>query len=353
MTTGVPATSRAVTFREFGGPEVLKVEQVPTPEPGPGEVLVRVEAVSVGRLLDVVARSGRHPYAKFEFPHVLGAEHAGTVAALGDGVEGVSVGARVAVFPIVLTGEDRLTRAGRADLSPRIRLIGTHLRGAYADYAVAPAGNLLPIPDGMSAPDAVALVLAASVAVHQFEQAGGIGPDSRVIVQGATSALGSTTALYARHLGATVIVGSREPAKRERLAELGFEHVMDASDPEFAARARELFDGEGADVVVDNLGEAGLWSHSCDALAPGGAIVSSGAFLGREVTVNLQRLYSQGHRLVGVRSGTLDAAHRAWQEVDRGFRSVVDRTFALDDAPAAHAYVEAGGNVGRVALVTA
>jgi NADPH:quinone reductase-like Zn-dependent oxidoreductase len=344
---------RAVTFREFGGPEVLRVEEMPTPKPGRGEVLVRVEAVSVGRLLDLVARSGKHPYMTFTFPHILGADHAGVVAQLGEGVEGVAVGDRVAVFPVVLEGEDKMTRAGRADLSPGVRIIGTHRPGAYAQYTAVPAENLLPMPADLSPSDAVAVVLAAAVAENQFHHAGGVGPGSRVIVQGATSALGSTTALYALHRGADVVVGSRDPAKRDRLREIGFAHVLDCNPSDFATRAREAFGGEGADVVVDNLGEPTLWDCGFDALGPGGTVVSSGAFLGRIVPLNLQRLYSQGHRIVGVRSGTLASARRAWTEVEQGFRSVVDRTFPLEDAPAAHAYVEAGGNVGRVALTIA
>jgi NADPH:quinone reductase-like Zn-dependent oxidoreductase len=122
--------------------------------------------------------------------------------------------------------------------------------------------------------------------------------------------------------------------------------------PSFADKVREVFDGHGADIVIDNLGDPLVWTHGMDALAPGGAMVSSGAFLGRTVPVDLQRLYSFGQRVIGVRSGNLSAAQRLWREAAAGFRSVVDRTFPLTEARRAHEYVEASANVGRVALLT-
>jgi NADPH:quinone reductase-like Zn-dependent oxidoreductase len=340
----------AMPFRSFGEPEVLLSEVMTTPKPRPDEVLVRVAAVSVGRLLDLLARSGNHPYAHFSFPHVLGAEHAGTVVALGSQVTTVSIGDRVAVFPVIVTGDDEQTRAGYPELSPSVELLGTHRQGAYAEYCSVPATNVRVVPDGMSPEDAVALVLAGAVAMNQFMRVGGVGEGTRIIVIGATSALGSTTALLARHLGANVIVTSRSAEKRDRLRALGFEHVLNASDEVFVEEVKRIFAGRGAHVVVDNIGLADIWQRDQQCLAPGGAIVSSGAFLGLEAPVNLKTLYSFGHRIIGVRTGNLASLDRLWAEVDRGFRSVVDRTFMITDAPSAHHYIEAGENVGRVLL---
>ncbi|ANI40577.1 zinc-binding dehydrogenase [Mycolicibacterium vaccae] len=342
---------RAVTFHEFGGPDVLRVDEIPTPRPGPGEVLLRVAAVSVGRLLDVVARSGRHPYAKYTFPHVLGAEHVGVVAAVGDTVTGVAPGDRVATFPLVTDPACPFVAAGHPELSPTGRIIGTHLPGAYCDYIAVPATNVSAVPDDISPADAVALALAGAVAMNQFTRAG-LEPGHRVIVQGASSALGSTTALLARHLGARVIVTSRSEHKRARLRALGFDTVLEGASPTFAADARAAFDGHGADLVIDNLGDPRVWANGMDALAIGGAMVSSGAFIGRTVPVDLQRLYTLGQRVIGVRTGNLAAADRVWKEAAAGFRSVVDRTFAMSEASRAHEYVESDAGVGRVALLT-
>ena len=342
---------RAVTFHEFGGPEVLRIDEVSTPWPVYGEVLIRIAAVSVGRLLDLVARSGRHPYATFTLPHVLGAEHAGTVAAIGDGVTEFEIGDRVATFPLLIDPHCPMAEAGLPELSPTARIIGTHLPGAYCDYLAVPATNVFTVPDGVGPADAVALALAGVVAMNQFTRTE-LQPGQRVIVQGASSALGSTTALLARHLGARVVVTSRHDHKRARLRALGFDTVLDGTLATFADDARTAFDGRGADLVVDNLGDPQVWSHGMDALAAGGAMVSSGAFVGGTVPVDLQRLYSFGQRIIGVRSGNLAAARRLWEEASLGFRSVVDRTFPLSQASAAHEYVESDANVGRVALLT-
>lgn len=340
-----------MVFREFGEPEVLHFETVPVPELGPGDILVKVGAVSLGRLLDLLARSGKHPYATFSFPHILGGEHAGTVAAVADDVTSVSVGDRVAIFPVVLLEENEYTRSGYADISPAVEIVGTHRPGAYGRYVRVPASNASIVPEGVSPEQASALASVGAVATCQFERVGGVGEGSRVIVQGATSALGLTTALLAKHLGAEVVVSSRHESKRARLAALGFEHVFDAIDTDFASRARAAFGGEGAHVVVDNLGAPLVWDHGFDALRPGGAVVSSGAFLGQRVSMNLQQLYSTGIRIVGVRTGTPESVRALWAEVAKGFRTVVDRSFPLAEAAAAHHYVEDGSNVGKVVLV--
>jgi len=347
----IPKTMTAVTFREFGGPEVLQQETLPVPEIGPNDVLVRVAAVSVGRLLDLAARSGKHPYASFSFPHVLGAEHAGIVAAVGSSVTHVARGNRIAVFPVVVDGEDELTRAGYSELSELVQLIGTHRQGAYAEYSAVPASNVTKVPANVTPREAVAVALAGAVANNQFDRAGGIGPGSRVIVQGATSALGSTTALLAKYLGAQVIVSSRYQDKREKLRALGFEHVLDGVEPRFVDEVHAVFGPEGANVIIDNLGSPMVWEHGMQVLARGGTIVSSGAFLGHQVPLNLQRLYSLGQRIVGVRTGNHTSVAKLWRQVENGFRSVSDKAFLLEDASLAHEYVERGDNVGRVCLV--
>lgn len=345
----LPGTMTAVTFRQFGGPDVLHPEEVQVPPLARDHVLIRVGAVSVGRLLDLVARSGNHPYARFSFPHILGAEHAGVVAAIGADVTGHRIGDHVATFPVVTDPNCPVVQAGYGELSPTLQIIGTHRQGAYAQYAAVPARNVFSVPDGLSPSDAVAVALAGAVAMNQLHRAGFV-PGQRLVVQGATSALGSTTALLAQHLGAELIVTSRHADKRKRLSALGFANVLDSTSVSLAQDIRDIFTGRGSDIVVDNLGDLALWTKGMDALAPGGAMVTSGAFLGREVTVDLQRLYSQGQRIIGVRTGNLESATRMWAEVHKGFRSVVDRTFPLRSASEAHRYVECSSNVGRVTL---
>jgi NADPH:quinone reductase-like Zn-dependent oxidoreductase len=345
-----PTVMRAVVLPAFGPPEVLREQLIPTPVPARGEVLVQVAAVSIGRLLDVAARAGRHPYPGFAFPHVLGAEHAGVVAAVGPGVTGWHVGQRVAAFPVVTDGTCHYCLLGYDELCENLQLIGIHRAGAYAQYVAVPARNLHVVPPDISPAQATGLALSGAVAMNQLSRSGFL-PGRWVLVQGASSALGSLTVSLALHLGARVIAASRIAAKRERLAVLGADAVLDPLAPGFAEEVRALADGRGADIVVDSLGDERIWETSLASLAPAGTLVSSGAFLGRHVQVDLPRLYLQGQRILGVRSGSAASIAALWTEVDRGFRPVLDSTFPLEDAAGAHRYLEDGQNVGRVSLV--
>lgn len=349
--TAAGATMRAVVFREFGAPEVLHTEEIPVPAVRPGEVLVQVAAVSVGRFLDLAARAGVHPYRGYTFPHVLGAEHAGLVAAAGAGVTGWQAGDRVACFPALTDGTCRFCRDGYQELCTSLTLIGTHRPGAYAEYVAVPADSLYRVPDGVSPVQATGLALSGVVAMNQLRRAG-FRPGQWVLVQGASSGLGSVTASLAAHLGGQVFAASRSEAKRDRLrAMLNVKATLDPADPDFAGQVRELTGGHGADIVVDSLGEPALFQLSLASLAPGGTLVSSGAFLGRDVTVDLPRLYLNGQRIVGVRTGNPASAEALWAEVGRGFRAPLDTTFPLADAALAHRYLAGEQNTGRVALL--
>lgn len=345
-----PAQMRAVVLPGFGPAEVLREETLPAPRPGPGEVLVQVAAVSIGRLLDVAARAGRHPYPGFRFPHVLGAEHAGLVAATGQGVTGWQPGQRVAAFPVVTDGTCHYCRRGYDELCESLQLIGIHRPGAYAQYVTVPARNLQLVPDDISPAQATGLALSGAVAMNQLRRAG-FEPGQWVLVQGASSALGSLTVSLALHLGAHVIAASRSPAKRERLALLQADAVVDPLAPDLTGQVRDRTQGRGADIVIDSLGEPAIWASSLSCLAPTGSLVSSGAFLGRQVTVDLPSLYLQGQRIIGVRSGNAASISALWSEVAHGFRPVLDTSFPLSQAAAAHRYLEDGQNVGRVSLL--
>jgi NADPH:quinone reductase-like Zn-dependent oxidoreductase len=347
----IPDTMSAVVFDRFGPPEVLRLDTVATPGPGPGEVLVRVAAVCVGRFLDVALRAGRHP-VKPELPHVLGVEHAGTVVAVGDDVRDIAVGQHVAVWPVLGCDDCAPCAAGSKEACARLRIGGVHGPGAYAEYTAVPAGAVWAIPDDLDPATAAGVALAGPVAMNQLQQAG-LRAGDWVLVAGAASALGATTAELARHLGARVIGTSRAAWKRERLLGLGLEAALDPTADSFADDVRALTGGAGVAVTVDDLGDPDIFARLTDVLAPQGVLVSSGAFLGGTVPLNLARLYTLNQRILGVRTGN-DASGRAlWAEVGRGFRPVVDRSFPLEAAAVAHRFLEADDNMGRIVLTTA
>jgi len=346
-----PATMHAVVFTRFGGPEVLEVTEVPVPAVGAGEVLVRVAAVSVGRLLDLTARAGTHPYARFVLPHVLGAEHAGTVAAVGDGVREVKAGDQVAVFPVLTCGSCRACREGATEACPRLQIMGVHRPGAYAEYTVVPAANVHVLPAGLDPWTAAGLALAGPVAYNQLSQAG-LRPEDWVLVQGGSSALGSQTAALAVHLGARVIGTSRFAAKRERMLEIGMIAAVDSASPAFVEEVLALTGGAGVNIAVDNLGDERVFEETLAVLGTRGTVVTSGAFLGQKPRLDLMRLYSRCQRIIGVRTGNAASAAALWREVDRGFRPVVDRAFPARRAADAHRYLEQDSSMGRVVLTT-
>lgn len=348
----VPEQMRAMVFRRFGDPDVLEVAEIPTPQPGPGEVLVRVAAVSVGRLLDLTARAGTHPYARFVLPHVLGAEHAGIVAAVGEGVSALTAGQKVAVFPVVTCGQCEACTSDRPEACDSLQIIGVHRPGAYAEYSLVPAGNVHVVPEGISPTTAAGLALAGAVAANQLTQAGFRSGDW-VLVQGASSALGSLTAALVEHLGGRVIATSRAEWKRDRLRELGATATFDPTSSTFVADVLALTEGRGVPLAIDDLGDPEIWARTMATLATCGTVVTSGAFLGGKVEVDLMRLYSRNQRIIGVRTGNLASAARLWEEVERGFRPVVDRAFPIARAADAHRYLESDSNMGRVALTTA
>ena len=349
---GLPRRMRVMAFDRFGDPDVLHIQEVDTPTPGPGDVAVRVAAVSVGRLLDLSARAGTHPYARIELPHVLGAEHAGTVAAVGEGVDSVRPGDHVAVVHLLTCGYCAACLDGAIEACESAQIMGVHTQGAYAEYTVVPEPNVFVVPKGVGPEEATALVWSGAVAENQFEQAE-LKPGEWVLVHGASSALGSLTAALAVHRGARVIAGSRWVEKRERLLELKVEAVVDPTDPCFTEHVRNVTGGAGVDLVIDNLGEPTIWSATMEILAMRGRVVTSGAFLGGKVELDLLRLYSRSQRIIGVRSGNLRSARRVWSAAAAGLRPVIDRSFPIGRAADAHRYLEASANTGRVMLTTA
>ena len=356
----LPTTMDATVATGFGDPDVLVTARLPVPEPGEDEVLVRVGAVGVGRTLDLAARAGRHPYPGYRFPHVFGSEHAGTVVALGSSAAGperagaIRVGDRVAVYPSVVCGECAACRSGRTEACSRLEIVGMHRQGADAEYAAVPAANVHVIApataDAMDPATAAALALSGPVSTHQLREAN-LRAGDWVVVQGATSALASVTAALAVHLGARVIGTSRSPAKRAVLEGLGLSAVLDSGADDLTEQVLELTGGAGVAVVVDDLGDPGLFAVSTAVLATLGTVVTSGAFLGPVVPLDLGRLYLRSQRVVGVRTGTSESVGAFWREVDAGFRPPVDAAFPLERAAEAHRHVESDTGIGRVVLV--
>lgn len=254
---------KAVRLHRHGTPDVLVHEDVPEPVPGPGQVLVRVESAAVN-YADVMRRRG-DPYPfPTPLPFTPGGEVAGTVAALGDGVDGPPAG------------------------TPVFALVGNDGANGYAQYAVADAPQVIPIPPGLGVDEASAIVVAGSSALLLLTEAARLVAGESIVIQGAAGGVGGYALQLAKLLGAgQVIAAASSPAKREAALALGADAVVDYTRPDWPERVRELTAGLGADVVLETSGgEVAAQSLRC--LAPFGRLVVQGAASGRPLVLDSQ-----------------------------------------------------------------
>jgi L-gulonate 5-dehydrogenase len=340
---------KAAVIYEFGPADVLKIEDTPAPRPGSGEALVNVHAVRVGGLLDIGTRAGRNPFARLTFPHILGADFAGEVAEVGQGVAKLKAGDRVAVSPFIACGSCPACKAGRDYGCGTAQMIGVHRQGSYAEQVAVPERIVRRIPSTISYEQAAAMALSGPVAFTQLSVAG-LKEGDWVLVTAAASGLGLVTSLVAKALGARVIATSRKDWKREMLRGRGFAAVLDTDDDAFVDQVRDLTGGEGVAIAIDNTSSAKMFPKVCAALGRLGVIVSSGAQVAEAVPLDLRSLYLKSQSVIGVRTHTQAALDGFWRLAGNGLETLVDRTFPLDEVADAHRYVEAEKNFGRVVL---
>ena len=346
---------RAVLMRRFGAEDVLQIEDVPTPEPSPGEALVRVGAVEVSRTRDVATRGGNHPFSKqVALPRILGGDFAGTVAAVGAGVDAGLVGRRVVASLTQTCGECEACRGGHRERCPRLSMLGIHRDGSYAELAVVNAAALAPIPDDLPLPQAAALAADGAIAFAQLGLAGA-GPGTTLLVTGATGALGSTLAALGVHLGARTVGLARRPGQIP--AGLDLAGRLDAADPGLTEALLALAP-DGVDAAVDNVAAPQAFRSYFPALAVGARIVCSGAIGDPELPVlpvPAAPLYMKSISLLGMRTARAADFAGFWELVAGGFRlppGLVDE-LPLERAAEAHARIAAGEQLGHTVLTVA
>jgi zinc-binding alcohol dehydrogenase/oxidoreductase len=323
---------KAVRIHEDGGPEVLRYEDVPDPVAGPGEVLIRLRAASVNRL-DLWVRQGRPSVPK---PRILGADGAGIVEALGEGSDGMQIGDRVVINPGLAHGS-------------HITVLGEHTDGTHAELVAVPASNVYPVPDGLSFEEASAFPLVYLTAYRMLVTKARVAEGEWVLVWGAGGGVGSAAFSIAKALGARTIVTSSSAPKLESLRELGADAAINHAEADVAAEVKELTGG-GADVVIEHVGEA-TWVASLQAARPGGRIVVCGATSGPNPPAALHRVWWKELAILGSTMGTKEDFEGAYELVATGrARPIVDRTFPLAEAAAAHEHLERGEQLGKVVL---
>ncbi|HZO96216.1 MAG TPA: zinc-binding dehydrogenase [Gaiellaceae bacterium] len=287
---------KAVVFHEFGGADVLRLEEVEAPRPGPGEVLVDVLACALNHL-DVDVREGTSRFP-VDFPFVLGLEVVGRIAELGDGVEGWRVGDRVMPFLFSTCGECRFCRSGREALCTSAGFISFAYSGGYAEQLVCSAGQLLRVPDELTDEAAAALQIAFGTAWHMLFDRGGLRVGETVLVNSVGSGIGSAAVQLAHLAGATVIGNASSDEKLARAAELGMDHGVNHATQDVVAEVMKLTDDRGVDLVYEHVGGT-LFQVGLDCLGKDGRMVICGAHSGEVVPFDIIPFFRMQRSVIG------------------------------------------------------
>lgn len=340
--------TEAMVIARHGGPEVLERREIEIAEPGPREVLVRVRAVALNHLDLWVRRGG--PAFRLEYPHRLGSDVAGEVAALGPGARGVAVGDRVLVSPGLSCGICAACLSGRDNLCRQYRLLGENTQGGYVRHLVVPDANVVKVGDDIPFVDAAAFPLATLTAWQMVHDKAGVRSDQTVVVHAAGSGVSTVIIRLCKLIGARVIATTRSAEKVDRARALGADEVVITSTQDYTAEIKRLTGKRGSDVVFDHLGGP-LLAKAIAATAWGGRIVTCGATAGHAVELDLRQIFFRQIELLGSTMGSKASLLRAMPMLlDGRLRPIVDRVVPLWSAPEAHALLESGQVFGKVVL---
>jgi NADPH:quinone reductase-like Zn-dependent oxidoreductase len=316
---------RAVRIHEDGGPEVLRYEEAPDPEPHEGEVLVELRAASLNHL-DVWVRKGLPSVPK---PRILGADGAGIRADTGE---------RVVINPGLEHGDGRIT------------VVGEHRDGTHAELVAVPAESVYAIPDGLSFEEAAAFPLVFETAYRMLVTKAGLREGEWVLVWGVGGGVATAALAIAKALGARVLATSSSDAKLEQATGLGADAVVNHASGDVREAAKAATGGVGVDVVVEHVGEA-TWATSLAVARAGGRIAVCGATTGPNPPANLHRIWWKQLVVYGSTMGTREDFEGAFELVKTGrARPVIDMVVPLSAIRAAHERLEGGEQMGKIVL---
>ena len=341
---------QAMVVREYGAPEVIRLEQVATPLPGPGEVLVEVRAVTVNRARDTMIANGI-PDKPETLPLVPGMDPAGRIAALGAGVNGFAVGARVIVSSRMPCGTCSTCRAGRDADCPDTVQLGIDRWGGYAGFIAAPAEAVAPIPADLSFAEAAVVMRHFPTAFQLLDEKAGLTAGEWVLVMGAGGGLGSTGVQAAKLMGATVIAGAGADERVAVGMSLGADYGINYRTDDLTEEVMKITGGRGVDVVFENISDPTTWPAAFTCLAYAGRLVSAGAHGGGTVPLDVYRLYIRRLRVIGgAGSSRRDAARTLKLAGEGRLRTAIDEVLPLAGLHRAFALIGGGAVKGKIVI---
>ena len=339
---------KTTLFRQHGGPEVLEYTDFPTPEPKPGEVLVRLRVAALNRM-DVMVRNG-WPGLKLELPHINGADGAGEVATLGEGTTDLEVGDHVVINSNLGCGECDYCLSGWDNMCRNWHLLGETVRGTYAEYIALPARQLYKLPDDFDYQKAAAAALVYQTAWHSLITRGRLQKGETVLVVGAGGGVNTASIDIAKYNGAQVLAVGSGAEKLEKAKALGADVLIDRSKEENWSKAVYLAtDKQGVDVVVDNVGTT--FMHSLRTLKKGGRLLTVGNSAGPKFEIDNRYIFAKHLSIIGSTMSNLADFKTVMDLVVKGvLEPAVDKSFPLKDAASAQERLWKGENFGKVTL---
>lgn len=343
---------RALTLVAYGGPEQLKVQELPQPAiASPDQVLVRMRTAALNRL-DLFIAAGL-PGSVLKFPHVVGSDGAGVVEQAGAAVRQFRTGDRVMINPTLSCGDCPACGEGEHSLCARLRVLGEHCAGTVAEFVVVPAQNLVPVPPAMPWPQAAAFSLATLTAWRMLVSRARLEAGETVLIWGIGGGVALAALQIARLIGARTIVTSGSQAKLEIARGLGADVALDHRRADVVAEVKQHTGGRGADVVVDSVGEE-TWSGSLRAVRRGGRLVVCGATTGPMVSLDLRRLFWHQWSILGSTLGNRQEYAEIVRHAGEGrLWPVVDRVVPLAASIAAFERLQRGEQFGKLVIEVA
>ena len=339
---------RAAVFHEFGGPEKVHVEDVPTPTAGPGEALIRVRACALNHL-DLWVLGGL-PALKTPLPFWTGCDVVGEVAALGPGAKGLAPGTRVAVNPSLSCGSCEWCLKGEDSMCVSFRILGEHVVGGLAEYVVAPATNLLPLPAHVADEAAAAFILVSMTAWRMLVTQAALRPGEDLLILGVGGGVSSTAVQIGRLCGARVFVTSSSDEKIARAKALGATDGVNYAKADWTKTVREWTGKRGVDVVLDTIGVA-TWAGSIRSLASGGRLVTCGATSGPMVETDVRIVFWKQLKIIGsTMANRTEFRHVMGQLFAGRLAAIVDRVVPLAEVAQALTHLQKAEQFGKVVV---